>query len=127
MFGMALIHTIGIAGKDLCLLLLTVYMALISVWYALETEREKNARVIDDLRPGSYISRRCDELEESLGISRREKEVLYYLARGYNHGYIARKLFISENTVRTHVRHIYAKLNVNSREGLLDFIDGVDE
>lgn len=127
MFGMALIHTIGIAGKDLCLLLLTVYMALIAVWYALETEREKNARVIDDLRPGSYISRRCDELEESLGISRREKEVLYYLARGYNHGYIARKLFISENTVRTHVRHIYAKLNVNLREGLLDFIDGVDE
>lgn len=126
-FGMEIIHVIGLAGKDLCLLLLTVYMALIAVWYALETEREKNARVMDDLRPGAYISRRCDELEESLGISQREKEVLYYLARGYNHGYIARKLFISENTVRTHVRHIYAKLNVNSREGLLDFIDGVDE
>lgn len=127
MFGMEIIHVIGLAGKDLCLLLLTAYMALIAVWYALETEREKNARVMDDLRPGAYISRRCDELEESLGISQREKEVLYYLARGYNHGYIARKLFISENTVRTHVRHIYAKLNVNSREGLLDFIDGVDE
>lgn len=124
---MEIIHVIGLAGKDLCLLLLTVYMALIAVWYALETEREKNARVMDNLRPGAYISRRCDELEESLGISQREKEVLYYLARGYNHGYIARKLFISENTVRTHVRHIYAKLNVNSREGLLGFIDGVDE
>ena len=110
----------------MCVLLLTVYMALIAVWYALETQREKTARVIDDLRPSAYISRRCDELEEEFGISQREKEVLYYLARGYNHGYIARKLFISENTVRTHVRHIYTKLDVNSREGLLDFIDGVD-
>ncbi len=126
MVGMDLIHVIGLGGKDLCVLLLTVYMALIAVWYALETQREKTARVIDDLRPSAYISRRCDELEEEFGISQREKEVLYYLARGYNHGYIARKLFISENTVRTHVRHIYTKLDVNSREGLLDFIDGVD-
>lgn len=127
MAGMGLIHMIGLAGKDLCLLLLTVYMALIAIWYALEAKREKNARVIDDLRPGAYISRRCDELEEGFGISQREKEVLYFLARGYNHAYIGRKLFISENTVRTHVRHIYAKLGVNSREGLLDFIDGVKD
>ena len=51
------------------------------------------------------------------------RDRLYYLGRGYNHGYIARKLFVSENTVRTHVRHIYAKLGVSSREELLDLID----
>ena len=35
----------------------------------------------------------------------------------------AEKLYISENTVRTHVRHIYAKLAINSREELLAMID----
>ena len=57
------------------------------------------------------------------GLSPREREVLYYLGRGYNHGYVAEKLYISENTVRTHVRHIYAKLAINSREELLAMID----
>lgn len=36
---------------------------------------------------------------------------------------VAEKLYISENTVRTHVRHIYAKLAINSREELLAMID----
>ncbi len=71
----------------------------------------------------SFIHRRCEELAEEYGISPREKEVLFYLGRGYNHGYIAKKLFVSENTVRTHVRHIYGKLGVSSREELLDLID----
>ena len=48
--------------------------------------------------------------------------MLYYLGRGYNHGYIARKLFVSENTVRTHVRHIYAKLGVGDRQELMGLL-----
>ena len=50
--------------------------------------------------------------------------MLYYLGRGYNHTYIAKKLYISENTVRTHVRHIYGKLGISSREELIDLVDG---
>lgn len=123
LLGLVVIHAIGLGGKDLCVVLLAVYMALIAASFALETRIERTARVADEVRPEAFIRRRCEELRESFGISPREVEVLFYLGRGYSHTYIARKLFVSENTVRTHVRHIYAKLGVGTREELLDLID----
>ncbi len=127
LLGIVAIHVVGLGGKDLCVVLLAVYMALIAASFALETRVEQTARIEDEVRPEDFIRRRCEELRESCGISPREVEVLFYLGRGYSHAYIARKLFLSENTVRTHVRHIYAKLGVGNREELLDLIDGVDE
>ncbi len=48
-------------------------------------------------------------------LSRREQEILEQLSRGYHYKEIAEKLFIGFETVRTHIRHIYEKLQVNSR------------
>ena len=48
-------------------------------------------------------------------LSRREKEIVEELARGYRYKEIADKLFLSVDTVRTHIRNIYEKLQVNSR------------
>ena len=48
-------------------------------------------------------------------LSRREQEILEQLSRGFHNKEIADKLFISFETVRTHIRHIYEKLHVNSR------------
>ena len=48
-------------------------------------------------------------------LSNREKEVLGYLIKGYTYKAIAAELFISMDTVRKHVRHIYDKLHVNSK------------
>lgn len=124
--GLALIHVIGTGGRDLCLVLLTAFLVLFCLFLAQETRTEQQGRTADELRPETFIHRRCDELAAEHGISPRETEVLYYLGRGYNHTYIARKLFVSENTVRTHVRHIYGKLGLSSREELLDLIDRGD-
>ena len=46
-----------------------------------------------------------------------------HIVRGKTVVRIAEELVISENTVRTHVRYIYAKLAINSREELLAMID----
>lgn len=123
--GLVAILGIGTAGRTLCLVLFAFYLALIALYFARSSKEERESRVVAppvvDTR--SFIHRRCDELADEYGISPREKEVLFYLGRGYNHTYIAKKLFVSENTVRTHVRHIYAKLGVSSREELLDLID----
>lgn len=51
----------------------------------------------------------CEEL------SRRENEILDHMAGGLRYKEIAEKLFISTETVRTHIRNIYEKLQVNSR------------
>ncbi|MFJ4483018.1 response regulator [Streptomyces longwoodensis] len=48
-------------------------------------------------------------------LSAREREVLALVAKGTSNKEIARELFISEATVKTHLTHLYAKLGVNDR------------
>lgn len=48
-------------------------------------------------------------------LSMRENEILELLAQGLRIKEIADKLFVSVNTIRTHIRHIYEKLQVQSR------------
>lgn len=48
-------------------------------------------------------------------LTGRELDVLRLMAQGLKYKEIAEKLFISQNTVRFHVKAIYGKLNVNNR------------
>ncbi|MFW2003738.1 LuxR C-terminal-related transcriptional regulator [Acinetobacter baumannii] len=48
-------------------------------------------------------------------LTDREKDILIYLANGVSNKEIARRIFVSENTVKFHLKNIYAKLAVNSR------------
>ncbi len=49
------------------------------------------------------------------GISRREVDVLECLVKGMTTIQIAEHLFVSENTVKTHIRHILDKLEASNR------------
>lgn len=59
-----------------------------------------------------FFHRTSSEIEK---LSEREKEILHLLDSGFRYKEIANMLFISAETVRTHVRNIYKKLQVNSR------------
>ncbi|MEC4176719.1 helix-turn-helix transcriptional regulator [Adlercreutzia sp. R7] len=65
----------------------------------------------------------CNVLAEAHGLSGREREILGYLARGRSQPYIREELVLSKNTVATHVKHIYQKLGVHSRQELLDLFE----
>lgn len=52
---------------------------------------------------------------QTLHLSRRELDVLSLLAQGYSNQEIARQLFIANSTIKTHLVHIYQKLNVTRR------------
>jgi DNA-binding NarL/FixJ family response regulator len=52
---------------------------------------------------------------EDYHLSEREKEILRLMTEGLNYKAIAEKSFISYETVRTHVKNIYKKLHVTSR------------
>ena len=56
---------------------------------------------------------RTQRPDESL--TSREIEVLELLARGYSNKELGRTLFVSEGTVKSHLHHIYTKLQVDSR------------
>lgn len=52
---------------------------------------------------------------EDYHLSEREKEILRLMAQAFNYKAIAERLYISYETVRTHVKNIYKKLHVTSR------------
>lgn len=52
---------------------------------------------------------------EKLGISKREHEVLELMAQGHSNQEIAGKLFVSVNTVKTHLANLFLKLEVSRR------------
>jgi len=60
-------------------------------------------------KPASADANRLDEL------TNREKEILEQLSKGLMYKEIAAQLFLSAETVRKHVYHIYEKLHVNNR------------
>ena len=52
-------------------------------------------------------------------LSERELQVLHLVAEEYSNAQIAQKLVISQNTVKVHLRHIFDKLNVQTRLGMV--------
>lgn len=72
-------------------------------------------------------AQRCRLLAKEYGLSSRETEVAELIARGYTGPAIAEALFISENTMRTHNRRIYAKLGIHKKQELLSLLEGISE
>lgn len=81
----------------------------------------------DDTPAGrSRFRERCEVVANTYLLSRRENEVMYYLARGYKSSFIQQQLYISEGTAKTHIRHIYRKLDIHSQQELIHLIDEVE-
>lgn len=64
-------------------------------------------------------------LEERYGLSLREIEIMDLFAQGRSANWIADALFISKNTVRSHLRAIYGKLDVHTRQEPLDRLNAL--
>ena len=62
-------------------------------------------------------------LAHDYDLTAREQEIAAMLARGRNGAYIQERLVISRNTVKTHTRHIYAKLGIHSQQELIDLFE----
>lgn len=74
-------------------------------------------------RPAESLDERIARLAAGAGLSPRETEVLGFVGRGHSSVYVAKTLLISESTVYTHVRNLYRKLGVTTREGLIQLLN----
>jgi len=79
--------------------------------YVMQISKLKNE--IKDQSP--KLNKDFTEKINKLNISKREIEVLTLIFNGYNNDEIAQKLFVSKNTIKTHIKHIYSKLDVKNR------------
>lgn len=69
------------------------------------------------------VQRSCAELAERAQLTPRETDVLGYLAQGRSTQYMAEHLCISENTMKSHVRNVYQKLGVHSKQDIIDIVN----
>lgn len=74
---------------------------------------------------GPSVESNCMRLGELHGLTPRETDVLVLVAKGRNAPFIEEKLVISRNTVKSHVKHIYRKLDVHSNQELIDLVESV--
>jgi len=63
-----------------------------------------------------------DQILKKYGISDREAEIIDLLIEGLSNQQIAKQLYISPNTVKTHIKNIYAKVGVNNRLQLFSLL-----
>ena len=73
--------------------------------------------------PRPTLQARCDELAREHGLTPREREVFEMLARGRDRAFIQERLVVSRNTVKAHVKHVYAKLGIHSHQELIDLVE----
>lgn len=100
--------------------LLICLVALAGILAPLREPAEENSDLVGPDAIEGPLLRGCQCLQERFGLTDRETEIAFLLARGRSRPYIREKLFISKNTVATHIRHIYGKLGIHSKEELID-------
>lgn len=86
-------------------------------WNKRESAPSDAAAVVTDA-----LERRCAEVSKKYKLSPRESEILVLLAQGRTRTYIQEELVLAENTVKSHVAHIYTKLGIRDRQDMIDIV-----
>ena len=103
----------------IAIVLVAVY--LLSIPLALARRRQAGASVIVPLDE-SQMADRCERIARQHAVTPGELAVMELLARNMSYASIAKELQLSENTVRTHGKAIYRKLDVHSKQELVDLV-----
>lgn len=73
--------------------------------------------------PEEVLMTRCASLAEQYGLTPRERDIFPLLAQGHTMPAISERLFVSENTVKSHAKRIYQKLGIHARAELIDLVN----
>ena len=96
--------------------LVAVIFSALGLYFGLRWSRTREVVVVREVRvpDGGPFVLAADKLKE-LGITPREHEILGLIAEGLSNREIGERLFVSENTVKTHSSRLFDKLGVNRR------------
>ena len=96
--------------------LVAATFAALGIWLGLKLTGKQERVVIKEVpvpTGGPFVP--DDSKREALGITPREMEILELIAQGLSNREIAEKLFVSENTVKTHSSRVFDKLGAKRR------------
>ena len=99
-------YTVRFFSSDVYIILIAVLFTVLGLWVGnrLSSPKQKEEEF-----------KRNEEALTYLGISEREYEVLTLLADGKSNKEIADSLFVSTNTIKTHLKNLFSKLEVSRR------------
>ncbi|HSL72775.1 MAG TPA: response regulator transcription factor [Longimicrobiales bacterium] len=104
-------HSLEIYGG-----LVAAIFAGLGIWLGLKLTRPKATVVVKEVRvpaDGPFVPNAARI--EALGLTPRELQILELIAQGLSNREIAGRLFVSENTVKTHSSRVFDKLNARRR------------
>ncbi len=122
---------------DTLLVMLATYALVIGILYAswFSARRRTDGSVGSQLQSDASVGAgeaeaplaktvvdTCLTIAGRYGLSPRETEVFILLAQGRTRAFIQDELVLSGSTVKTHVSHIYAKMDVHDRQEMMDLI-----
>jgi two-component system, NarL family, response regulator LiaR len=114
-------HSLEVYGGIVALL-----FSALGIWLGLKLTRTRETVVVREVPGPAEVSTSSSTSsngpfvpnaarQEELGITRRELEILQLIAAGLSNREIAERLYVSENTVKTHSGRVFEKLNAKRR------------
>jgi DNA-binding CsgD family transcriptional regulator len=102
-------HSLEIYGGIVALL-----FSALGIWLGLKLTRPRETVIVREV-PVNRPFKRNDTQLAQLGITPRELEILEAMAAGLSNREMAERLFVSENTVKTHTARLFDKLSARRR------------
>jgi DNA-binding CsgD family transcriptional regulator len=110
-----------------CAIFVILFIALFALGNTSTSTGWGFLKPIEETDQTTPFERICMQTVRANGLSSREAEVFFMLAKGHNRAHISEKLFVSDETVKTHIKHIYRKVGVHSQQELIDTIEANEQ
>jgi DNA-binding CsgD family transcriptional regulator len=94
--------------------LVALLFSVLGIWVGLKLTKNKETVIVREV-PALQVFTLNEQRQAQLGITPRELEILELIASGLSNREIAAKLFVSENTVKTHSSRLFDKLSARRR------------
>ena len=114
---------VGIVLVLLCVLIWKSESSVTSDWGAQGVGILTN---VHEPGPREVFMGKCDRVADRYGLTAREIELLALTLQGKTRSQIEQELYLSANTVKTHLRHAYGKLGVHSKAEAQEIFDGIE-
>lgn len=114
----------GLKGEPL--LLFAAVPAVLLVFYSLARNREEKSPSSEDKVQEMEADGKEEgirRIKERYALTDREEEMMILISRGFSRNAISEKLYLSRNTVDTHIRSLYAKLDCHKKDEIIRLVE----